>query len=382
MTGPKLAMVVAVLLAATAAPAAGAPPVGAGGPPERFIVVLHDDVDPQAVANEHANRHAAQIGFVYDRALRGYSAVIPNGRVPAIHADQRVKYVEADQLATTMAQAVPYGIKKVGADVSPTATAGNGSGAVSNVNAYVIDSGIDKSHPDLSVVNHVNFTTESNKDCNGHGTHVAGTVSARDNTRDVVGVSPGSPLTGVKVLGCDGTGYYSRIIKGVDWVTANAKKPAVANMSLGGGPSQALDDATRKSAATGIFYAVAAGNSGKNACDYSPARAGAGTDNGIATIAATDSADNEASFSNFGSCVDMWAPGVSVVSTRKGGGSTTLSGTSMAAPHVAGGASVYLSAHPTSSTALVESALRQALQVPGTTSKDGASIRREHIRTF
>ncbi len=382
MTGPKLAMVVAVLLAATAAPAAGAPPVGAGGPPERFIVVLHDDVDPQAVANEHANRHAAQIGFVYDRALRGYSAVIPNGRVPAIHADQRVKYVEADQLATTMAQAVPYGIKKVGADVSPTATAGNGSGAVSNVNAYVIDSGIDKSHPDLSVVNHVNFTTESNKDCNGHGTHVAGTVAARDNTRDVVGVSPGSPLTGVKVLGCDGTGYYSWIIKGVDWVTANAKKPAVANMSLGGGPSQALDDATRKSAATGIFYAVAAGNSGKNACDYSPARAGAGTDNGIATIAATDSADNEASFSNFGSCVDMWAPGVSVVSTRKGGGSTTLSGTSMAAPHVAGGASVYLSTHPTSSTASVESALRQALQVPGTTSKDGASIRREQIRTF
>ncbi len=382
MTGPKLAIVVAVLLAATAAPAAGAPPVGAGGPPERFIVVLHDDVDPQAVANEHANRHAAQIGFVYDRALRGYSAVIPNGRVPAIRADQRVKYVEADQLATPMAQAVPYGIKKVGADVSPTATAGNGSGAVSNVNAYVIDSGIDKSHPDLSVVNHVNFTTESNKDCNGHGTHVAGTVAARDNTRDVVGVSPGSPLTGVKVLGCDGTGYYSWIIKGVDWVTANAKKPAVANMSLGGGPSQALDDATRKSAATGIFYAVAAGNSGKNACDYSPARAGAGTDNGIATIAATDSADNEASFSNFGSCVDMWAPGVSVVSTRKGGGSTTLSGTSMAAPHVAGGASVYLSTHPTSSTASVESALRQALQVPGTTSKDGASIRREQIRTF
>ncbi|HSH61088.1 MAG TPA: S8 family serine peptidase, partial [Acidimicrobiales bacterium] len=309
MTGPKLAMVVAVLLAATAAPAAGAPPVVAGGPPERFIVVLHDDVDPQAVANEHANRHAAQIGFVYDQALRGYSAVIPNDRVPAIHADRRVKYVEADQLATTMAQAVPYGITKVGADISPTATAGNGSGAVSNVNAYVIDSGIDKSHPDLSVVNHVNFTTGSNKDCNGHGTHVAGTVAARDDTRDVVGVSPGSPLTGVKVLSCDGTGYYSWIIKGVDWVTANAKKPAVANMSLGGGPSQALDDATRKSAATGIFYAVAAGNSGKNACDYSPARAGAGTDNGIATIAATDSADNEASFSNFGSCVDMWAPG-------------------------------------------------------------------------
>ncbi|MBW3579720.1 MAG: S8 family peptidase [Actinobacteria bacterium] len=382
MSGRKLALVLAVLLAATAAPAAAAPPVGAGGPPERFIVVLHDGADPQAVANEHANNHAAQIAFVYTRALNGYAAVIPNERVPAIRGDQRVKYVEPDQVATTMAQAVPYGIKTVGADVSPTATAGNGSGSVSNVNAYVIDSGIDKSHPDLSVINHVNFTSGSNKDCNGHGTHVAGTVAARDNTRDVVGVSPGSPLTGVKVLGCDGQGYYSWIIKGVDWVTANAKNPAVANMSLGGEPSQALDDAVRNSAASGIFYAVAAGNSGKNACDYSPARAGAGTDNGIATIAATDSADKEASFSNFGSCVDMWAPGVSVVSTRKGGGTTTKSGTSMAAPHVAGGASVYLSTHPGSSTASVESALRQALQVPGSTSKDGELIHREHIGTF
>jgi serine protease len=211
---------------------------------------------------------------------------------------------------------------------------------------------------------------------------VAGTVAARDNASDVVGVAPGAPLTGVKVLGCGGSGSNSGVIAGIDWVTANAVKPAVANMSLGGSVSQAVDDAVRRSAASGVFYALAAGNDGADACGHSPARAGAGTNNGIMTVAATDSADREASWSNYGSCVDIWAPGVSVLSTRKGGGTTTMSGTSMASPHGAGGGALYLSTNTGSSPAAVESALKSAAQATGTTSKDGRGIVREYVGGF
>jgi subtilisin family serine protease len=170
------------------------------------------------------------------------------------------------------------------------------------------------------------------------------------------------------------------VVKGVDWVTANARKPAVANMSLGGGVSQALDDAIRSSVNSGVLYAVAAGNSGANACNYSPARAG--TYDGIVTVAATDSTDKEASFSNYGSCVDIWAPGVSVLSTKSGGGTTSLSGTSMASPHVAGGGAVYLSVNTGASAATVESALKSSAQSTGTTSKDGRAITRLYIGTY
>jgi subtilisin family serine protease len=204
---------------------------------------------------------------------------------------------------------------------------------------------------------------------------VAGTVAARDNASDVVGASPGLRLIGVKVLGCSGTGSTSGVIKGVDWVTANAVKPAVANMSLGGGPSQALDDAVRRSAASGVLYSLAAGNDGDDACTSSPARAGAGTNNGIVTTAATNSIDQEASWSNYGPCVDLWAPGVSILSTRKGGGTTTMSGTSMASPHIAGTGALYLSSHPTTAPAQVESQLKANALIPGTQSKDKRSIR-------
>ena len=157
------------------------------------------------------------------------------------------------------AQTLPWGIDKIDADISST-RAGDGSGAVSNVNVYVIDTGVDATHPDLNVVGHVNFAGGPNRDCHGHGTHVAGTIAAKDNAYDVVGVAPGAPITGVKVLGCNGSGSNSGVIAGIDWVTANAIKPAVANMSLGGGASQAIDDAVRRSAASGVFYALAAGN--------------------------------------------------------------------------------------------------------------------------
>ena len=153
----------------------------------------------------------------------------------------------------------------------------------------------------------------------------------------MVGVAPGVRLTGVKVLSCSGAGSTSGVIAGIDWVTDNAVRPAVANLSLGGFASRALDDAVKRSVAKGIVYSIAAGNEGANACGSSPARAGTGTANGIVTTAATDSTERETSWSNYGSCVDLWAPGAAILSTWLGGGTTTLSGTSMAAPHVGGG---------------------------------------------
>ena len=366
-----------------------APGQGQGGPPEgvvpgRYIVVFDEGEvrDPTAVAREHAQRHGAEVLFNYQYAIEGYAARLPERRLEEVRADSRVDYVEPDQTMRAEAQTLPWGINKIDADRSATALAGNGSGAVSGVNAYVIDSGIYR-HTDLNVVRHVNFVGDGrNTDCYGHGTHVAGTVGAKDNTSAVVGAAPGAPLTGVKVLGCNGSGSTSGAIKGVDWVTANATKPAIANMSMSGGVSQALDDAVRRSAAGGIFYSLAAGNEGANACNYSPARAGAGTNNGIMTVAATTSSDRETSWSNYGSCVDVWAPGASILSTKKGGGTTTMSGTSMAAPHVGGGAALYLSRNTSASPTAVEGALTSSAKTTANKSKGGATIVREYVGGF
>ena len=350
--------------------------------PGRYIVVLEDGVrNPTAVAQDHAQRHGAEVLRTYQHAIKGYAARLPERRLEEVRADGRVAYVERDQTMRAAAQTLPWGIDKIDADKS-SAKAGDGLGSVSSVNAYVIDSGIYK-HSDLRVVNHVNFAGDGkNYDCDGHGTHVAGTVAAKDNASAVVGAAPGAPLTGVKVLGCDGSGSYSGAIKGVDWVTANAKKPAIVNMSLGGPVSQALDDAVKNSAAGGIFYSIAAGNEGEDACKSSPARAGAGTDNGIATVAATNKQDAEPSWSNYGSCVDIWAPGAGVFSTKKGGGTTKLGGTSQAAPHVGGGAALYLSKNTAAIPAAVEGALTSGAATTTNTSKDGAAIVREYVGGF
>jgi subtilisin family serine protease len=363
--------------------------------PDRYIVVFEESMRaPATVANEHARENSLQLRFVYSSAIEGYAAVFPNDQaLQRVQNDPRVAYVEQDQVVRAVAQTLPWGIDRVDADKSTTAAI-DGVGTVSNVNAYIIDSGI-YYHADLNVVNHVNPSGAGggNKDCNGHGTHVAGTVAAKDNAQDVVGVAPDVSLTGVKVLSCSGSGSWSGVIKGIDWVTAeeqkpeNVNKPAIANMSLGGGASQAVDDAVRNSANSGIFYSIAAGNDGANACNYSPARAGRtknadGTwnkDNGIMTVAATNKSDGETSFSNYGPCVDIWAPGYSILSTKKGGGTTTMSGTSMAAPHAAGGGALYLSSQASSNPETVEVALKSAAQKPGTKSKDGAEIVLEYV---
>lgn len=373
--------------------------------PDSYIVVFRDGVQsPAAAANEHARENRLQLRFVYSNAIEGYAAVFPTDlALQRVENDPRVDYVEADGVVRAVKQVLPWGIDRIDADQSST-FAGDGSGAGSNVNAYIIDSGIDQGHKDLNVVNHVNPSGAGggNTDCSGHGTHVAGTVAAEDNTQDVVGVAPGTPLTGVKVLNCSGSGSWSGVIKGIDWVTVdaskpeNAGKPAIANMSLGGGANDAVDDAVRNSAASGVFYSIAAGNDGKPACNYSPARAGRAQEdtnndgqlfdesNGIVTTAATDSSEEEPSWSNYGTCVDLWAPGVNVRSTKMGGGTTLKSGTSMAAPHVGGSGALYLSTTTSASPTDVEKVLKDSAQKPGTVSKGmlGRPITRLYVGGF
>jgi aqualysin 1 len=350
---------------------------GAGA--DRYIVVLKNAVDSRAVANIHSAAYLASVDNVWSEALHGYSAVIPNERVAALRADQNVAYVVPDGVATVTAQVLPWGIDKIDADLSST-LAGNGSGTITNVDAYVIDTGIDTAHPDLNVVEFRSYVNGPSRDCNGHGSHVAGTIGAKDDTNGVVGVAPGIRLHAIKVLNCAGSGSWSSVINGINYVAGTSTRPAVANMSLGGDQNKAVDDAVKGAVARGVFFAVAAGNDGANACGHSPAAAG--TTAGIATTAATDSSDREASWSNFGTCVDIWAPGVSIYSTYKGGGYATLSGTSMATPHVAGGAALYLSRNTGASPSSVESALKSTAFSTGTSSKDGRAITREYVRSF
>ncbi len=361
--------------------------------PADYIVVLRDAApDSAIVAQEHKQTHAlTDVKFVYGHALKGYAATVPNNRVSELRADPLVAYVERDgpmmvaggpggtaaagtkaggAATTSTGQSIPWGINYIDADIS-SVRAGDGIGAVTGINVYVIDTGI-ASHPDLNLVNHVDLIDTQNTDCYGHGTHVAGTIAAADNTSAVVGVAPGARLSGVKVLDCVGNGTTSGVIAGVDWVQANAVKPAVANLSVVGGASDALDTAVKALADSGVSVTVAAGNSGQNACNFSPARAGLYP--GVITSAAIDSTGAEAAFSNYGMCVDVWAPGVNVVSTSRTGGTATMSGTSQASPHVSGTAALYALTNPTATAASIETALKAAAIATTKTSKDTRQI--------
>lgn len=338
-------------------------------------------------------RHGFRADAFFSRALRGFAASLTRAQIDALSRHPLVERIEADDPVsvvpiTTAVQVVDWGIPRIHADISSTRS-GDGAGTVGGVNVYVIDTGVDPAHPDINLVNHVNFFPgEANADCNGHGTGVAGIIAAKDNGDYTVGVAPGAPVTGVKVVGCAGVTLPSYIIQGVDWVTANAVKPAVANMSLGGLiPLIAVNTAVANSAASGVFYAVAAGNGNPftgealNACYSSPAGAGYnrnGVPNGIVTVGATDMTDQEASFSNFGVCVNLWAPGVSVTAPwlMSQGGTITASGTSFASPYVAGAAALLLAQYPFLNPPSVEYVLQLTAESPGTTSKDGAAIRR------
>jgi subtilisin len=311
--------------------------------------------------------------------LNGFSIKVPNERVlEAIQRNPNVEYIEQDMEVQAFAQLLPRGINRVDGDISSTKS-GNGEGRV-DVDIAILDTGIQLSHPDLSVYRQkslVSYTTSANDD-NGHGTHVAGIAAAKDNSIGVVGVAPGARLWAIKVLSSSGSGSISTIIKGIDYVTQNAAQIDIANMSLGCEcTSTSLNTAISNSVKAGITYVVAAGNSGENAASFSPANhpsviavsAIVDTDGkcggkGVSTKYGGD--DRFASFSNYGSVVDMAAPGVSIYSTYKGSTYATLSGTSMASPHIAGAAALYDATHPGVSPSSIANALKSAGSKPST----------------
>ena len=345
----------AALLAAAAFPASAA-----AVPPDSYIVVLKDSVsDSRAVASDHQRRHGAAVRFVYTDALKGYAARIADGRVDALRADSRVARIERDgdvHKSTTQTGAT-WGLDRIDQRPLPLSTTYTYTNTGQGVKAYIIDTGIQFGHPEFGGRATSGYDAVDGgqaDDCDGHGTHVAGTTGG-----STWGVAKSVSLVAVRVLDCAGSGSWSGVIAGVDWVTANhvAGAPAVANMSLGGGASSAVDAAVRNSIADGVTYAIAAGNGNQagiaqDACKYTPARVGEAM-----TISATDRTDRKASFANYGACVDFFAPGVGITSSVMGGQAEAWNGTSMATPHAAGVAALYLQRSPGATPANVRAAL-------------------------
>jgi subtilisin family serine protease len=323
-----------------------------------YIVVLKpqstDAAHVPVTARRLAKRYGGRVRHDYSATVRGFQADLTATEASHLAADASVELVEQDakvSLSATQANAT-WGLDRIDQRTTPLSKT-YASGSAASVTAYVLDTGIRTSHREFGgrARSGWDFIDDDAvaDDCNGHGTHVAATVGGR-----TYGVAKDVKLVGVRVLDCGGNGSYSAIIAGVDWVTKNAVKPAVANMSIGGPVSAALNTAVTRSIAAGVTYAVAAGNDNRNACHQSPAA----TPNAI-TVGATDSTDTRASFSNFGTCVDIFAPGVRITSASYRGDTATasMSGTSMASPHVAGAAALVLGANPTWTPAQVRDSL-------------------------
>ncbi|WP_411101558.1 S8 family peptidase [Streptomyces sp. cmx-4-9] len=314
--------------------------------PGRYIVTLEKGADAARAAKELG----LEPSFLYGSALNGFAVPLTPRQLERVRSSPAVTAVEEDAEVQSVPQpagaggarvpAASWGLDRIDQRALPldrdVTVLGDGAG----VTAYILDTGIDFAHEEFGGRARAGFDAvgdgRGGQDCQGHGTHVAGTVAGA-----TYGVARRADLVSVRVLGCDGTGTWSGIVAGMDWVAKNARQPAVLNASLGGDTSDAVNDAATALFDAGVLPVVAAGNSAKDACLVSPASAAR-----VLTVAASDERDAQSGFSNHGPCVSLYAPGQAVVSAKLGGGSLALDGTSMAAPHAAGVAVLYRAAHP------------------------------------
>jgi subtilisin family serine protease len=363
MAGAAAAVICGSPAVAQAAPATGTVlgSGSAGAIGNSYIVVLR----PGATGAGLLKTYGGEVTENYRATVRGFAARMTHRQARRMAADPAVRYVEQDATVALAGGTPTWGLDRI--DQRPRALSKTyAAPSAAGVTAYVLDTGIRIAHEEFGgrAVNGHDFVDKDNvaQDCNGHGTHVAATVGG-----STWGVAKDVKLVAVRVLGCNGSGAYSNIIAGIDWVTRNAHGPSVANLSLGGSVSKALDDAVDRSIAAGVTYAVAAGNDNRDACRQSPAH-----DAAAITVGATDDHDKRASFSNYGSCLDLFAPGVRIesASSRSNTAIMLMSGTSMASPHVAGAAALVLGAHPGWTPAQVRDEL-VAQATPGAVSSAG-----------
>ena len=328
-----------------------------------YIVVLKDSAATvrssavSAQADTLATKYGAKVGHKYTAALHGFSISATETEAKQLAADGSVAYVQQSQkfhVTDTQANPPSWGLDRIDQRDLPLDSSYTYASKGDGVNVYVIDTGVMMSHPTFEgrATGGYDAVDGDNdpQDGYGHGTHVAGTIAGAE-----YGVAKGANIVAVRVLDNSGSGTTDQVVAGIDWVAQNHTGPSVANMSLGGGADDVLDQATRGAIASGVTFAIAAGNSSADASGFSPARV-----TEAITVAASDNADGQASFSNFGSVVDIYAPGVDITSAWNDGATNTISGTSMATPHVAGAAALFLSTNPTATPADVAAGLTAA----------------------